>query len=242
MDFSQIVHFILPGLAVAAIAYLLGSISFSIIFTKVFKNHEDIRTYGSGNAGATNVLRSVGKGAAALTFVFDFLKCALSVIIGKMIFGYFAGMFGAPLIIMQYGAYIAGCACLLGHVFPVYFGFRGGKGVVTSAAMMALIDWRVFVLVLLTFIIAFACKKIVSLGSLLGALVYPIATFLITFFFDYKMQFFSMVEGATLTYVITSTVLSLLISATVAFLHRGNIKRLLAGEEKKLSLGHSEKS
>ena len=235
MDFSHFADFILPGIGAAIIAYLLGSLSFSIILTRIFKNHEDIRSYGSGNAGATNVLRSVGKKAAALTFLLDFLKCVVAVIIGKLIFGYVAAQVGVGDTAVQYGAYIAGFACLLGHVFPVYVGFRGGKGVVTSAAMMALIDWRVFVIVFLTFAIVFALKKIVSLGSVLAACVYPVATFLITFFFDYKMQFLSMVSQANLTYVVISTVLSLLIGLTVIILHRANIKRLLAGEEKQIS-------
>ena len=225
MDLNQIVQFILPGIVVAVVAYLLGSLSFSIILTRIFKNHADIRSYGSGNAGATNVLRSVGKKAAALTFLLDFLKCVVAVLVGKLVFGYFAGVYGAPDVVIQYGAFIAGFACLLGHVFPIYFGFRGGKGVVTSAAMMALIDWRVFLIVLLVFI----------LGSVLGAAVYPVATFLVTFFFDYRMQFLSMVSDATLSYVIASTVFALLIGLTVIILHRANIKRLLAGEEKRIS-------
>ena len=235
MDLNQIVQFILPGIVVAVVAYLLGSLSFSIILTRIFKNHADIRSYGSGNAGATNVLRSVGKKAAALTFLLDFLKCVVAVLVGKLVFGYFAGVYGAPDVVIQYGAFIAGFACLLGHVFPIYFGFRGGKGVVTSAAMMALIDWRVFLIVLLVFIITFAAQKIVSLGSVLGAAVYPVATFLVTFFFDYRMQFLSMVSDATLSYVIASTVFALLIGLTVIILHRANIKRLLAGEEKRIS-------
>ena len=90
-------------------------------------------------------------------------------------------------------------------------------------------------IVFLTFAIVFALKKIVSLGSVLAACVYPVATFLITFFFDYKMQFLSMVSQANLTYVVISTVLSLLIGLTVIILHRANIKRLLAGEEKQIS-------
>ena len=130
---------------------------------------------------------------------------------------------------------LRGLGRLLVHVFPIYFGFRGGKGVVTSAAMMALIDWRVFLIVLLVFVITFAAKKIVSLGSVLGAAVYPVATFLVTFFFDYRMQFLSMVSDATLSYVIASTVFALLIGLTVIILHRANIKRLLAGEEKRIS-------
>ena len=104
MDFSHFADFILPGIGAAIIAYLLGSLSFSIILTRIFKNHEDIRSYGSGNAGATNVLRSVGKKAAALTFLLDFLKCVVAVIIGKLIFGYVAAQVGVGDTAVQYGA------------------------------------------------------------------------------------------------------------------------------------------
>ena len=235
MWFEHLQQLALPAVLVAVIGYLLGSISFSIIFTRIFMK-EDIRSHGSGNAGATNVLRSVGKRAAALTFLFDFLKCVLAVVIGKMGIAYFAQQYGISPIVQQYGAFAAGFGCLLGHVYPVYFGFRGGKGVVTSAAMMAIIDWRVFVLVLVGFIITFAIMKIVSLGSIVGAIIYPISTFLITYFCDYRYQILSGVSGASLSYVITCTVLALMISMMVIFLHRANITRLIHGEEKKLTL------
>ena len=233
MWFEHLQQLALPGILVAVIGYLLGSLSFSIIFTKVFIS-KDIRSFGSGNAGATNVLRSVGKRAAALTFLFDFLKCVLAVVIGKAIIGYFAGVYDLSPLVEQYGAFAAGFGCLLGHVYPIYFHFQGGKGVVTSAAMMAIIDWRVFVLVLLGFIITFAISRIVSLSSMVGAVVYPIATFLITYFCDYQNQFLSGVEQADLAYVITCTILSFMIGVIVIFLHRANIVRLIHGEEKKL--------
>ena len=84
------------------------------------------------------------------------------------------------------GKYVAGVACVLGHIFPVFYGFRGGKGVVTSAAMIALTDWRVFLLVLLTFALVFIWKRIVSLASVVSAVTYPVYAFLLTFFLSYR--------------------------------------------------------
>ena len=113
---------VLCGAACAAAAYLLGSLSFSIIVTRLLY-HKDIRTFGSGNAGMTNVLRTFGKGAAALTIVGDIGKGILAVLLAKWAFGAFTA--ADPI----YGAYIAAFCAVLGHVYPVYFGFKGGKAV-----------------------------------------------------------------------------------------------------------------
>ena len=161
----------LLALALTALAgYLLGSINWSIILTWLFKDREDIREFGSGNAGMTNVLRTVGKKAAVLTFVGDFLKCVVALLLSQA----FVALL-APESVEFYGVarYVAGVACVLGHIFPIYYGFRGGKGVVTSAAMIALTDWRVFLLVLLTFAIVFAAKRIVSLPEAAVSLTAP---------------------------------------------------------------------
>jgi len=131
-------------------AYLIGSISFSIIITSRVAN-KDIRTMGSGNAGFTNVLRSIGWGPAIATILLDFAKGLLAVAIGGMLFRTFTvnGIPSAELV--SYGKYIAGFACILGHMYPIYYGFKGGKGVVTSLALMAIADWRVFLVCLATF-------------------------------------------------------------------------------------------
>ena len=150
----------------AVAGYLLGSINWSIILTWFFKNKEDIREYGSGNAGMTNVLRSVGKLPAVLTFVGDFLKCVVALLLSQ---AFVALLAPESVEFYDVARYVAGVACVLGHIFPIYYGFRGGKGVVTSAAMIALTDWRVFLLVLLTFAIVFAIKRIVSLASVVCA-------------------------------------------------------------------------
>lgn len=227
--------FALPSILVAAISYLLGSISFSIIFTKLFDHNTDIRSLGSGNAGATNVLRSVGTGAAIFTFIFDFAKGAGSVMIGRAIFQYFSGLVGAPPITVQYGAYIAGVLCVIGHIYPLYFGFKGGKGALTSAAMIALIDWRVFIIVISLFIILFIITRIVSLASICAAAAFPVSTFLVTFFVDLRGGN-SALGPVSLTYVLVTTAIALLMAVILIFEHRTNITRILNGTEKKLTI------
>ena len=219
---------ILPLLLVAAAGYLLGSISFAIILTRVFA-HEDVRSHGSGNAGETNVLRVAGKKASALTFLCDFLKCALSVAIGYYALHFICLANGIDPVLARLGMYAAGFCCIIGHMYPLYFGFRGGKGVVTAAAMILLLDWRVFLICFAFFALVFAWKKTVSLASICGCLLYPIVTFFITFFIDYK------IGGLPGFYVAMATAVAALIGATVIVKHRANIKRILAGEEKPIS-------
>ena len=219
----------------AVVAYLLGSINFAIIITKIVDKKKDIREMGSGNAGFTNVLRSVGKGPAVFTIVFDFLKAIIAVIIGGLLFSTIlsdgsvqSAEFSA------YGKYLAGLCCIAGHMFPVYFGFKGGKGVVTTAALMAVADWRVFFVVLGIFAIVFVCSKIISLSSLTGAVCYPIATFLFLYFVDYRPNLGT--ENAySLFYVIISSLFTLLIGLCVIIKHKSNIQRLLNGTEKKIT-------
>lgn len=226
-------------LALTAVAgYLLGSINSSIIFTWFFKNKEDIRKYGSGNAGMTNVLRSVGKLPAALTFVGDFLKCVAAVLLSQLFVLLIAGGAGLqPSELYDVARYVAGVACVLGHIFPVYYGFRGGKGVVTSAAMIALTDWRVFLLVLLTFAIVFVWKRIVSLASICCAVLYPVFTFLFLMLVEFSGSPLPSHGNHSLAYVLFATAASLFVGLTVVVKHRSNIGRLRRGEEKPITLG-----
>lgn len=227
MEYLQ--NIAVPALLCIAVGYLLGSVSFSIILTRIFSK-TDIRSVGSGNAGATNVLRSVGKGPALMTFAFDFLKCVVAVIIARMIFQHFYNLTAIPpFVIGQYGAYIGGLACVVGHIYPLYFKFRGGKGVVTAIAMIMIIDWRVSLFVWGVFFIAVGVSKMVSLGSICGATVYPVATFGLTYFIDFQAS--SLVP---FSYVIIATSASLLLGSLVVFKHRGNIQRIRNGTEKRL--------
>lgn len=229
----------LLALALTALAgYLLGSINWSIILTWLFKDREDIREFGSGNAGMTNVLRTVGKKAAVLTFAGDFLKCVVALLLSQA----FVALL-APESVEFYGVarYVAGVACVLGHIFPIYYGFRGGKGVVTSAAMIALTDWRVFLLVLLTFAIVFAAKRIVSLASVVCAALYPVFTFLFLFLVEFSGSPLANHGDRSLAYVLFATAASLFIGLTVVVKHKANIGRLLRGEERPITLGKGKR-
>ena len=216
------------------IAYLLGSINPAVIVTKIFtKGKKDIREMGSGNAGFTNVLRAVGKVPAIITIVCDALKCVVAVLIGGWLFSLIPVNYdyaGYAEMTVNCGKYLAGIFCIIGHSFPLYFHFKGGKGVVSAAALMLTEDWRVFLLILATFLILFLITKIISVGSIVSALLYGPYTFLATFVFDRAVYG----EHLLLSYVFISTCAALIIGIFVTVKHKDNIKRILKGEEKKI--------
>ena len=205
---------ILPLLLSALVGYLLGSISFAILLTKAFA-HEDVRAHGSGNAGATNVLRVAGKKASALTFLLDFCKCVASVLVGYFLVKHACVANGVDPEMARLGMYAAGFCCMIGHMYPLYFGFRGGKGVVPTAAMM--------------FLLVFLKKRMVSLSSITAAAIYPVVTFCMTYFVD------CCVGGLPVLYVVMATLVAALIGATVIIKHRANIKRIRNGTESTIS-------
>ncbi len=210
-------------------AYLLGSLNIAIIVTKAFTG-KDIRTMGSGNGGFTNVMRSVGTAAGIITFVGDFLKCVIAVVLGGIIFSTMNTTLEAAELV-GYGKYLAGMCCFLGHVFPVYFKFKGGKGVVTVAALLAVINPVIFAIALATFLIMFVCTRIVSISSIVSGVVIIIATFLFTYFYSYRAT-----GKYPLEYVVTVTIMTFVICGSVIAKHHSNIVRLIHGEEKKLTL------
>lgn len=198
------------------IAYFLGSLNFAVIISKV-KFHEDIRKYGSGNAGMTNMLRTYGKAAAAFTLLGDAAKAAVSVMIGTLLCG-------------EAGAYIAGLCCVIGHSFPIYYGFKGGKGIVVTAMTILCLDWLAFVILFAIFVLLVATTKYLSLGSIIGMLLYPLMLNRL-----YPFTHGGMSEGAV------PAIVSLLNAALVIWLHRENIKRLMQGKENKFSLKKKDK-
>jgi len=193
------------------IAYLLGSINTALLVSKI-KYKDDIRKYGSKNAGMTNMLRTYGKGAAAATLLGDALKAVVSVMLGMLLCG-------------EIGGYICGLACALGHAFPVYFKFKGGKSVVVSAATLLCLEPLVFIVMLLFFVIIVAFTRYISLGSIMCMLIYPFVL----------NRFYVWVNPVMPYEPMSVIILSLLLSALVIFLHRENIKRLWNGEERKVS-------
>lgn len=214
-------------LIAAVIAYLIGSINTSIITTRIVA-HKDIRTMGSGNAGFTNVLRTVGKGPAIVTFIGDFLKGVVSILIAYLIL---IGFNDEKMnLVRQYAFYISGLACVLGHMYPIFYGFKGGKGVVTTASVMLMTDWRTLVAALVVFAIMFATTKVISKCALVNASVYPITTFCFRYFLDYMLN-----PSNSLVFVFFATFITLIIAIMVIYRHKDNIKRIINGTEKKIT-------
>lgn len=222
-----IASFWMPLLLGAIIAYLLGSVNFAIVITKCMKKG-DIRDYGSGNAGATNVLRSQGKGAAALTTLGDLAKSMLAVFIGGWLIVHMNPELVTSTFPEQHiqivGEYVAGLFCILGHLYPLYFGFRGGKGVLATLGMMLVLDWRVALISLGVFAIVLATGKMVSLGSIMAGITMVICTFLFRAFVDHYPA----------SVVGLCTVMALFIVIMLICKHIPNIKRILNGTESKI--------
>lgn len=213
-------------------AYLISSVNTSIIVTHIVL-HKDIRTMGSGNAGFTNVLRCVGKVPAAVTFIGDFLKGVVSVAIAYLLM--FSVQGHQYEIYRGYLMYLAGLFAVVGHTFPLYYKFKGGKGVVTTFAVMLMTDWRTLVCALIIFAVFFIISKIISLCAVINFTFYPISAFLWRFL-DYKeiTSSISPLEKPSLSFVIYASVIAFLIGMLIVFRHKDNIKRLLNGTEKKI--------
>ncbi len=195
------------------VAYLIGSVSSAIIVGRVMTG-EDILKKASGNAGATNTLRTLGKKAAAIVTVCDCLKAVVAILIAKLI-AYLAGMDGY---LSDVAVYTAGIGAVLGHNFPVYFGFKGGKGILVSMVAMLFADWRIGLAVMVVAILIMAVTRYVSLGSVLGAVLLVVLALIFRI-------------GDT-PYI----VFCVICAALAVFMHRSNIKRLLSGTENKLGL------
>lgn len=230
-------------LLLAVFAYLLGSVNFAVVFTRVVKK-QDIRTLGSGNAGFTNVLRCVGVVPAVMTFVFDFLKAIISVLAARLLITFLpvAGVADGSSMkteFMYYTMLLAGLCCVVGHSFPIFFNFKGGKGVVTVAAMLAVVDWRLFLMVLGTCLIVFVISRIISLSSIIAGIFMGPLGFVVTYFFMYKPSLETL-DPHNFTFVIVTTLLVFIIGLFAIIKHKENIKRILKGEEKKIKAKKKE--
>ena len=199
----------------AIIAYLIGSVNFSVILSKKMAGF-DVREKGSGNAGATNMLRSVGKKAAALTLLCDALKGIVAILFAVIV-GKIAKNSDKALLVQ-----IAGILVVLGHTFPIFFGFKGGKGVATSLGVLLMTNWKIGLICLVFALVLMALTKMVSMGSVGAAILFPVLVLFIHT--NYTVS-----EGSS--YLIYSIILAVI----VAFNHRSNIQRILSGTENKIS-------
>lgn len=211
---------IIIAILVAIFAYLVGSINFAVIFTKLFIK-QDVRDMGSGNAGTTNVLRVGGFLPGALTFICDALKGFVAAGAGKLVFVFLAQNMNADWANAVYGAFLCGFLCMIGHVFPIFFQFKGGKGVATSVGIFAVCCPIAIVLGLVAFATSTIITRIVSLSSLVATLV--VVSLTIVFY-----------DNTALLW--PQALLTCLMGAVVILKHSTNIKRLLSGTEKKIKI------
>lgn len=217
----MIPYYIIMGI----IAYLIGSINFSILISKK-KAGFDIREKGSGNAGTTNMLRSVGKGAAIVTLILDILKGIitiwLSIFYGFMLYKIWNINIDYAILVQ-----VSGILVIVGHTYPIYFGFKGGKGVATALGILLVTNWHIGVICLVFALVLIIVSRMVSVGAICAAILFPVLTL-----FSYESSF---IEPGNYM------VFSIIIAIIVCFNHRENIKRIMNGTENKISLKNKNK-
>ncbi len=209
--------FWLPALGVAVFAYFCGCFNGAVIVSK-YLLRDDVRNHGSGNAGLTNFFRTFGGPLTVVVILCDVLKAIVALLVSAAMFSSFI-LDSANVIALS--KYWAGLFCLLGHMFPCMFGFKGGKGILSGGTIAIMIDWRIALVVWGGFIILVALTRYVSLGSVWAGASFPFATW---FVFHEPVL----------------TVFGFLLGGLVVYMHRANIKRLLSGTENKFSF-HKKK-
>ena len=200
---------VLKTLAILIVGYLLGSVSVAVIVSKYFFKG-DVRDMGSHNAGTTNMARVYGMRAGLLTLVGDILKTVIAMLLGKFLLG-------------EMGFSLGGIACIIGHCFPVFFDFKGGKGVAVSGGIAIMLGWQYALSLIGIFLIIAVVTRYVSLGSLISVVMLIPAL---------------LIFGGYGTWVY---ILAVVIIVSVWYMHRGNIKRLLTGTENKFTPGKRPK-
>lgn len=215
-------------IVIALVAYLLGSVNLSIIICKLM-GKGDIREQGSGNAGTTNTLRTLGKLPAAAVLIWDVLKGVISVLLAKWIITLGTGDIDANLVAeyRDYAMVISAIMAVLGHNFPIYFGFKGGKGVATSLGVIIAIEWWPIAITCLVFaLVMIIVTRTVSIGSIIGAILYPILAYFAGTEFHNEWIYLA---------------LALILSASILYRHKANIKRIKDGTENKIWKTKAEK-
>ena len=205
---------------IAIIAYLIGSINFSVIISKRMAGF-DVREKGSGNAVTTNMLRSIGVKAAVITLLCDILKGVVVILIAILIGNIVDGLDDALLV------QLAGIFVIIGHTFPIFFGFKGGKGIATSLGVLLMINWQIGLICLVFALILMAITRMVSVGSIAAAILFPVLVVFIGQNYIVPVNNWS--------YLIFSIIIAIL----VLFNHRENLKRIFTGKENKISFKKS---
>ena len=205
---------------IAIIAYLIGSINFSIIISKRMAGF-DVREKGSGNAGTTNMLRSVGVKAAAITLLCDILKGVVVILIAILIGNIVDGLDDALLV------QLAGIFVIIGHTFPIFFGFKGGKGIATSLGVLLMINWQIGLICLVFALILMVITRMVSVGSIAAAILFPVLVIFIGQNYIVPVNNWSYL------------IFSIIVAVLVLFNHRENLKRIFTGKENKISFKKS---
>jgi glycerol-3-phosphate acyltransferase PlsY len=185
--------------AIIVIGYLLGSVQFGLLICRYF-GLEDIRKVGSGGTGATNVMRSVGRLPSALTLLMDALKGAIATMVGLWLFG-------------ENGAYIGGVAALVGHIWPVYYGFKGGKGAATTIGSLIAVHPAVGLVFFAVAIAGIAALKVVSIVSI------ALTTVLLAYILIFHIQNTGFVAFGLIVFIL------------IIYCHRSNIRRIISGDE-----------
>lgn len=212
-------------LATAAQAYLLGSVDTGILISK-YLYHDDVRNHGSGAAGMTNMLRTFGKKAAAMTAIGDVLKGVVAVCIGRWLFGYLPE---SASVSSYLGVYLAAILAVVGHSKPLYFGFKGGKGVLVAGGAILAIQPILLPFLALIFLACLIPTGMVSLGSVTMAASYPILTLIYC-----MMNHFA--SGDTVVCVVGALVMA----GMVIYMHRSNIQRIREGKEYRFGQKHKK--
>ena len=223
-------------IVIAMVGYLIGSVNLSIILSKLM-GKGDIREQGSGNAGTTNTLRVLGKGPAALVLIFDICKAVIAILLAKGIFA-ISGveMFTTPgdtatlNVTYELGILLAALGAILGHNYPIYYGFKGGKGIATSLGALLMIEWQIGLVCLVFALVLMISSRMVSLGSICAAILYPVLVWIMGSAFGTSFK-------ARMIY----TIFAVLVAALAIYRHRTNITRLLNGTENKLWKTKAEK-
>ena len=209
--------FVLPALVVAVVAYFCGCFNGAVIVSKYILR-DDVRKHGSGNAGLTNFYRTFGGPLTLVVILTDVLKAIVAVWVGILAAKYFVL---DDALVIALGKYWAGTFCLLGHMFPCMFQFKGGKGILSGGTIAIMMDWRVALVVWGGFLVLAIITKWVSLGSCWAGLSFPFVSW-----FVYQD--------------VIILLLAIVCGGLILWKHRGNMKRILKGEESKFSFHHKK--